>query len=605
LPEIQNPNQPGGGPDSRTLLIYSVVFLAIFLGLQFYRSKYAPKPAEEAHKNLSAATENGAAPQPGMNYQQTAPAAGGSPSTPAAPAVEAASQSSTVIDSELYRVTFSNRGGQVTSWILKKYKDEDGHPLDLVNSKAAAKFGYPFSLYTYDRGLMGRLDSAMYVPSATGTLTAPASVTFKYSAGGVTATKTFTFGNDYVVKADVDVTQNGAPVTALLDWPSGFGDQVTLPQFASGQIDEETGPKQGFHLTGGPNIEQVPPKKVSGGESVQGPLDYAGVSDLYFASIFLPPDPSDAIMVTQNNSLEIPRNLKKPKDSPMEKAPVLGAAVGSSTGVLHTRIFVGPKALDVLGAVHTADNQNLQGIVRFGWWGWIAKPMFLVLRFFYDHGVSNWGWSILILTFILNIAMVPTRISMMKKSVAMARIQPQMDAIKAKYAKYKMTDPRRQDMNKEVMELQKREGINMFGGCLPMLLQYPLLIGFYRMLGVSIELRQAHWLWLPDLAAPDPYYILPVFVIVSMFLVQFYMPSPGMDRQQQRMMAFMMPAFFGFMMINIGSGVALYWAGQNILGVLQQVIMNRTSMGREMRALAAKRAAKKRAAPGKVINARR
>jgi YidC/Oxa1 family membrane protein insertase len=186
----------------------------------------------------------------------------------------------------------------------------------------------------------------------------------------------------------------------------------------------------------------------------------------------------------------------------------------------------------------------------------------------------------------------------------MQRIQPQIEGIKAKYAKYKTTDPRRQEMNKEMFDLQKKEGVNMFGGCLPMLLQYPLLFGFYRMLMYAIELRQAHWLWLPDLSAPDALHVLPIFVIVSMFLSQFFTPSPGMDQSQQRMMAFMMPAVFGVMMWNIGSGVALYWAGSNLLGVAQQMVMNRTSMGLEMRAIAAKRAAKRAGKTVKAINAR-
>src|ERR1700733_3624843 len=153
---------------------------------------------------------------------------------------------------------------------------------------------------------------------------------------------------------------------------------------------------------------------------------------------------------------------------------------------------------------------------RTGWFGWIAKPLFVALRFTYDHVVPNWGWSILILTLVLNVAMLPTRITMMKSALKMQRIQPEMQQIKEKYKKYKATDPRRQDMNKEIMELQKREGVNMFGGCLPMLLQYPLLYGFYRMLMYAIELRQAHWMWLPDLSAPDALHILPIFVILTM-----------------------------------------------------------------------------------------
>ncbi len=613
MPEIQNPNQQGGGPDSRTLLIYAVIFLAIFLGLQYFRSKNAP-PAPPNGKNAPAAQQSASSDHSPAPAASTASAAAGtakpaaSSAAPAIPAVEAQNETTTTVESPLYRVTFTNRGGVVKSWILKKYTgDAQKHPLDMVNPEAAKQFGYPLSLYTYDASLTQQLNHAMYVPSATGTIEAPATVSFKYSANGLTVEKTFRFEKSYVLETDVKVTQNGAPVTALLAWPSGFGDQTTLPQYQNAQIDKETGAKSGFHLAGGPNVDQIEPKKVSGGDTIQGPLDYAGVSDLYFASIFLPPNPDNALMVTLHHTLEMPRDPAHPKTSKMDQVPVLGAAVGSTTGEVHDRLFVGPKALDVLKSIHTAYHYNLEGIVHYGFWGWIAKPMFLVLQFFHNHGIPNWGWAILLLTLILNAAMMPTRVTMMKKSLAMMRIQPQMDAIKAKYAKFKATDPRKQEMNKEMMDLQKQEGINMFAGCLPMLLQYPLLIGFYRMLEVTIALRHAHWLWLPDLSAPDPYYILPIFVVVSMFLVQFFTPSPGVDPAQQRMMAFMMPAFFGFMMLHIGSGVALYWAGGNILGVGQQWVMNSTGMGKEMRELAAKRAAKKRARAGggKVINAKR
>jgi len=208
----------------------------------------------------------------------------------------------------------------------------------------------------------------------------------------------------------------------------------------------------------------------------------------------------------------------------------------------------------------------------------------------------------LLLTLVLNLAMLPTRLQTMKSSLKMQRIKPQMDAIKAKYAKYKATDPRKQDMQKEMFALQKAEGVNMFGGCLPMLVSYPLLYGFYRVLENVIELRQAHWLWLHDLSAPDPLYILPIFVIVSMFLMQYITPSPGMDPAQQKMMAFAMPAFFGFIMLHYGSGLSLYWAGSNFISMGQQIVINRTSMGREMHAIALKQASKKK---GNVVNARR
>jgi len=602
LPELQNPNQQGG-PDTRMLLFYAVMFLAIFLGLQFFHAKNPPQSQNAGKHAPAAASQQGASAS--TTTAATAPSAAaatmGKPASAASatPAIEASSETTTVVESPLYRVTFSNKGGVVTSWILKKYtNDAQTKPLDMVNDAAAKQFGYPLSLYSYDEQLTPKLNSVLYKPSATGTLQAPATVSFVYSAGGLTVRKTFHFENSYVLKTDVSVTENGQPVTALLAWPSGFGDQETIPQYAGGQIDTETGAKTGFHLFGGPEVNQIEPKKVSGGNTIQGPLDYAGVSDLYFASIFLPDKPENALLVTLHHAMDLPDGGAKASDAKKNQVPVLGAAVGSTTGEIQDRLFVGPKELSVLKSIRTADNYDLEGIVKYGWWGWIAKPMFLLLKFFYDHGIKSWGWSILLMTVIFYSLMWPTRLTMMKKSLAMMRIQPQMDAIKGKYAKYKATDPRKQEMNQEMMELQKREGINMFSGCLPMLLQYPLLIGFYEMLEVTISLRHAHWLWLPDLSAPDPYHVLPIFVILSMFLVQFFTPSPGVDPKQQRMMAFMLPAFFGFMMWNIGSGVALYWAGGNVIGVAQQFLMNRSKMGIEMRELAAKRAAKK-AAKGK------
>ncbi len=172
-----------------------------------------------------------------------------------------------------------------------------------------------------------------------------------------------------------------------------------------------------------------------------------------------------------------------------------------------------------------------------------------------------------------------------------------MDAIKDRYKKYKATDPKRNEMNVEIMKLQKDNGVNMFGGCIPTLIQMPLLFAFFSMLPKVVELRQAHWFWLPDLSNADPYHILPIVMIVSQFLVQFYTPSPGVDPQQQKMMAFMMPAVSGYMTWNYASGLALYWTIGNLISIIQQSVMNRTSIGREMREIALKRARRKAGTP--------
>ncbi len=560
-----------------------ILFVLMVVAFQVFAPKKSQTPAPTQQKPQTTQSGVVSAPAPGGAGTPAAAVTPGKVTAAAANSTQAASETETVVENDWYRVTFTNRGAVVKSWLLKKYKDDgQKNPLDLVNQAAAAKFGLPLSLFSYDAGLKSRLNSALYVPSATGSIEAPGVLSFDYSYQGLTVHKAFHFDSSYVVSADVSVTQNGAPVTALLAWPSGLGDQTGLQQYAGATVDTMENGK----------ADQIAAKKVVGGDTLHGAFDYAGVSDLYFSAVFIPASPADTSVVTMHDSIGVPRNHEHP-DQNVDQAPLLGAAVGTMSGVYSTRLFVGPKLLGLLENVHTAGGENLEHVVSFGWWGWIAKPMLLVLRFFVTHGISNWGWAILVLTLILNLAMLPTRFMMMKSSLKMQRIQPQIEAIKAKYAKYKTTDPRRQDMNKEMFDLQRKEGVNMFGGCLPMLLQYPLLFGFYRMLMYAIELRQAHWLWLADLSAPDALHILPIFVIVSMFLSQFFTPSPGMDQSQQRMMAFMMPAVFGVMMWNIGSGVALYWAGSNLLGVAQQMVMNRTSMGREMRAIAAKRAAKR------------
>lgn len=593
MAEFRNPNQQasggGSGSPGNSVILYFSLFIVVFFGMQFFRHKNAqPTPKAPAHT-----TAPSAVPPPSAGGVPAS--VSGSAAAPDANAIQASTVAPITVENSLYRITFSNQGAEATSWVLKKYptSDKDKKPLDLVNRQAAAKFGYPLSLWTYDSATRHKLASARYVASTTAsTLTAPATLTFTYASGGLVVKKTFTFDDSYVVRAHVTVTDNGAPVTAALAWPSGFGDQQTLPEYADSTFDASQGDK----------AELTAYKKVSGGGTLHGDYNWAGVSDLYFAAVFLPSHPVDSTFITLHNAVNIPRNLDKPDDGQTTEAPVLGAAEGTVDGALDARLFVGPKTLSALSSVKGTDGgPSLDKLVNFGFTTIIARPLFLILRWLHSHVIGNWGWSILILTLLLSLLTLPTRVSMMRSSLKMQRIQPQMDAVKQRYSKYKATDPKRQEMNQEIFKLQKDNGVNMFGSCLPMLIQWPLLYGFYSMLRNVIELRQAHWLWVPDLSSPDPYHLLPIFFIVSMFLVQWFTPSPGVDPKQQRMMAITMPAVFGFMTWSIGAGLALYWAASNLLGIVTQLVINRTAMGREMRELALRRAAKKQ---GKVINAK-
>lgn len=230
---------------------------------------------------------------------------------------------------------------------------------------------------------------------------------------------------------------------------------------------------------------------------------------------------------------------------------------------------------------NTRGGVALLSLPGFGLTGGIGKYLLLILRFIHTRVVNNWGWAIVLLTVLINILLLPLRIGTMQSALKMQRIQPEMNAIRKRYAQYKVTDPKRNEMNIEIMKLQKDNGVNVFGGCIPTLIQMPLLIAFYSMLPKMVELRQAHWLWIPDLSAADPYHILPILFVGSMLLSQLVTPSPGVDRGQQRLMAVVMPMIFGFTTWHYGAGLALYGACSSLIGAIQQIVMNRIGPGRK------------------------
>jgi YidC/Oxa1 family membrane protein insertase len=221
----------------------------------------------------------------------------------------------------------------------------------------------------------------------------------------------------------------------------------------------------------------------------------------------------------------------------------------------------------------------------FGRWGIVARPMLFLLNWVHLHVVGNWGWAIAILTALINLALWPMRVMSLRSTLRMQRIQPKMEAIKSRYEGLSFTDPKRQKMQQEVAELQKSEGVNMLGGCLPALIPWPMLVGFYKMLAGAVALRGASWLWVQDLAAVDVHHVLPVLVVLTMAASQMLTPAPGIDPKQQRVMALVMPIVFGMFAWKYAAGLALYFVCSNVFGVLQQMVMNRTATGKELRRL--------------------
>jgi YidC/Oxa1 family membrane protein insertase len=593
MPEYKSPQQESG--NERNFLLVFLVMAVVIFGSQFFLKKFMPLPpattAQTQQQQVPSAAS--AAPSPAM---VSSPAAGkqksGKQTQPAAPtSKQAAAESETVVENALYRITFTNRGAQVKHWVLKKFQDDLGQPLDLVNASAAARYGFPLSLWTYDSALRDKLNSVLYVPSVSPpALAAPAALSFEYfdSTTGLTISKTFHFDDTYVISIDVSVTQNGSPLYAFPAWPSGFGDQATVPAYAASQFEYQYNSE----------TEHLAPKKIPGGDTRHGSFNWAGISGSYFGAVFIPDNPDNLSVVTLRNPIEIVPDASKPAET--KPAEVLGLAIGRP-GESAERLFVGPKSLDATESVSVPTligaDKDLRGIVNFGALGVIARPLFawrfIGLRWIHGY-VHNWGWSIVLQTILITIILLPLRIFQMKSALKMQKAAPQIKAIQEKYKKYKMSDPRKADMNKEIADLYKRENVNPISGCLPLLVQLPFLFAYYRMLSNAIDLRQAHWLWIHDLSASEPFpFLLPLLMVVSMFLMQKMTPQAGMDPAQQRMMTVMMPLMMGFIFFRLAAGLNLYYAESNLIMIVQQAIMNRTSLGREMKEIAAKRARKK------------
>jgi YidC/Oxa1 family membrane protein insertase len=620
LPEFQNPNLqssggPGGSPSgggSQTMLAMMFLAIAIFFGFQYFQKPQQNQPAQNQGQQQPAAPAQPGGEQPAATQPAAAPA-------PSTPVIAAAGETTTTVENDVFRIVFSNRGGEVKSWVLKDshYRESSGkNQLDMVQPQAAQRFGYPLSLFTYEPALNAQLHNGLYQVTSNGQPVSPAavlkvapgsdSVTFHYAAGGLDVVKTFRFDKSYVVSAEVQVHRNGQPVRALLAWPAGLGDMEEL-QSRSGAVPLTRTPSNfAWSLDGRQDYTNAP--KVSNNSTLEGNYQWAATADLYFTAAFLPQNPPTATIVTFHNTIDLPdpnnAGQKKPAD-------VLGIAAGDTSGYSRVRIYAGPKQMDIVTKIYSIgtdgkpDGPTLRALIQFGWLTVIANPLFWCLHFLFDHGVPNWGWDIIILTIVFYSLMLPTRLMMMRSSLKMMRIQPEVERLKRKYANLKPTDPKRAEMNTEMMALYKQHGVNMYGGCLPLIIQMPLFIAYFRVLQYTVELRQAHWGWLHDLSQPDPLHILPILIILTMFLTQFITPSPGMDPTQRRMMAIMMPAIFGFMLWQYASGLSLYWGTGNLINLAIQIGINQSHIGKEMHALATKRAAKKAGVNPKTLQGRR
>ncbi len=554
----------------RAIIFVLLVVLITFLWMHFYKPPTPPpqKPAQ----TISQTPPGAGTASPGEAYLAPTP-------RPVIPVTEAGAERIVTLESPLYRIELSNRGGVVRSWTLKKYLDDQKppRPLDLVNANAAPELGWPFSVELSDASLASEANAGLYeVSTSTGenkapaaaaaeTLPAPATIAFDWSNGHLRVTKKLNFGADYQMSAEVSATLDGKPLASGLAWRGGFGDRTVYraSQLLSVFYD------QGGSLT----VLQYKKLGVAGNATepfeLPGAVRYAGIEDQFFAAAFIP-NRADLYVSDWTQWHHFTENNQPTSE------PVAEMSVGSATpGPVEVRAYVGPKDLALLGKVHP----SLEGLVQFGWTGVIAKPLLFILQWLHQY-IPNYGWDIVALTLGLTMVLFPIRIWTFHSMRRMQVIAPEMKAIQDRYRKYSMTDPRRGKMNEEVMALYAKHGLSplsQLGGCLPMLLQIPFLWAFYRMLAGAIELRHAPWIfWIHDLSVKDPYYILPIAMAVTTYLSTKMMPTAAtVDPAQQRMML-LMPLAFAFIFFQLSSGLNLYYFTSNLVSVGQQLYLNRT-----------------------------
>lgn len=546
--------------EQRAGLALVLMVLVLMLWSHFYKPAVPAKPPET---NPPAA--NIAPPKPVSPAQPATPQAVPEAAQPTIPAKAGASEQIITVDSPLYRVELSNRGGVVRSWKLDKYRDNENppKPLELVNAAAAQQLNaWPLSIHLDDPKLDAEANNGLYaVKSSASDLRAPAEVDFEWSDGHLDVEKVFKFTTGYPVELHVSATLDGKPLQAGIAWRGGFGDASVPNAAALTQVFYSENAKIQVLTYKKLGVKAHPDQPAQ----VMGYIDAAGIEDTFFTAAFLSSRPDVALWHwTQQQNVTA--------DGKTSQVPVSEMAAGPQTaGPWDAELYVGPKELSQLGKLQP----NLSQLVQFGYMTFIAKGLLEILKWMYKYA-PNYGWDIVLLTIVINMALFPLKAKGWRSMKKMQHVMPKQKAIQEKYKKYSMRDPRRKQMQEEISALYKEHGVNPLGGCLPQVIQFPIWWALYRMLEYSIELRHAPWIgWIHDLSARDPYYILPILMTIAMYYMTKMTPQTVTDPAQQRMMT-LMPLAFGFFFFWYSSGLVLYIFTSSLVGLVQQLYLNRT-----------------------------
>jgi YidC/Oxa1 family membrane protein insertase len=562
--------------DTKKLILAIVLSVTVLLVYQYF---FMPKPlaqnraalpvaAQEQKTESAIETKGGAAPDIGsiLNQPETTVPESELPLQVVSENLTAEKERLITVDNAYFTAVFTNRGAGLTSFVLKKYKDDAGKPMDLVSRSAKESNFYPFYFYSEKNDFSGILNKALFLYRGAdkvklGGLEAN-EIVFEYAdqAQNLLARKKFIFSeNSYVIRLEFQVSRNGRVVDTL---PVVFGPDLEnndsrdrammmnlrMAAYNGTDLDTLEFAKQKTMPQAGQTFEKAAGEKGSG-------FYWAAYDTTYFAAVFKT-DPQKSKLAYQV--------IKQPLGK--DKSNLFSYLVVTNP----TAIFIGPKDEKILAAVEK-EYPDLNKIIDYGWFGAIAKIMLKGIVFI--HGfIPNYGWALIVFTLFLKLILFPLTYSSSVSMAKMQNLQPKMKAIKKKYKNTKDMEQRKL-MNMEIMALYKQEKVNPAGGCLPILLQLPILWGFFRLLSVCINVRHEPWiLWITDLSKKDQFYVLPILMGVTQLIQQRMTPSGGDDMQRKLM--YIMPFVMTIMFASFPSGLNLYWCFSNLLQIGQQKIIN-------------------------------
>ena len=570
--------------ERRAALAIGISLLILYLYQAFVLGPRTPVPPAQNTATTSSAPSSSAS-----TSSEQAPAGQSASSQPAAP-VEAArpagvvsesAERQIVVDNGKVQAVFSNRGGRLLSWRLKNHLDGRRAPVDLVPADIPANLPRPLSLSLGDAQLSSRANDGLY--RVTGddnnrldVKDKKATLIFEFEdEGGLKVRKELAFEpQGYLFTLTTNVSNGGRSVNPTIDWGPGLGDIGASSAGGSFFTGNYVQPPSAIYERDG-DVTRLAPKKLAEQLQHDGRFVFAGVDDHYFLAAVVD---SGQARVTYD-SVAVPGSGDTTRT-------FVSQSITPAADVHTLTFYVGPKELQTLRAAGAGG--ALARAINFGMFTWLVLPLLEALKWL--HGfTNNYGWAIIGLTIVINLAMFPLRHKSLVSMRKMQALQPQIKAIQDRYADLKMTDPARQKMNTEVMNLYRERGVNPAAGCVPMLLTMPVLLAFYSMLSQSIELRGADFgFWIHDLSLKDPYYVTPLLMGATMFWQQWVTPSTA-DPAQQRMMMFM-PIMLTGIFLSLPSGLAIYYLVTNLFQISQQYLTN-YSLGKPSAAQPARSAA--------------